>query len=386
MEYESQPISGAAVLFRSRIIIFGLTVSSSWGNGHATLWRGLLRALAGAGHHVTFYEKDVQYYRDARDLTELPGGGELRFYGTLDEVRREARERLNSCDLALCTSYCPQGADVAELLLNSRAAVKAFYDLDTPVTLDALDSGKYPEYLPANGLSDFDLVLSYTGGRALDELQAKLGARRVAPLYGWVDPVQHHPVPPEEHYRADLSYLGTYAEDRQTGVESLFVEPARRLPASRFLIGGAQYPGSFPWTENMHFHRHVPPAAHPAFFSSSRWTLNVTRRAMAAYGHCPSGRLFEAASCGTPLISDRWEGLDEFFTPGEQVVLARTAEDVTAAMGLSDAERLRIAAAARERTLAEHTAAARVRTLEALLVSLSANPFPAVEDQLAEAR
>ncbi len=386
MEYERQPISGAVDLFRSRIVIFGLTVSSSWGNGHATLWRGLLRALAGAGHHVTFFEKDVQYYRDARDLSELPGGGDLRFYRSLDDAREEARRLLDECDLALCTSYCPEGAAVAELLLSSRAGVKVFYDLDTPVTLDALSSGKRPDYLPANGLGDFDLVLSYTGGRALTELKAKLGARRVAPLYGWVDPAQHHPVTPEEHYRADLSYLATYAEDRQGGVEELLVEPARRLVESRFLIGGAQYPADFPWTENMHFHRHVPPASHPAFFSSSRWTLNVTRRAMAAYGYCPSGRLFEAASCGTPLLSDGWEGLDDFFTPGEQIVLARSAEDVTAAMGFSDAERLRIAAAARERTLAEHTAAARVRTLEALLARLPADTFAVSEDQFAEVR
>lgn len=355
---------------RWKIVIFGLTVSSSWGNGHATLWRGLLRALGERGHHVTFYEKDVQYYRDARDLTELPGGGELRFYESLEDVRAEAERALADCDLAMCTSYCPEGAAMAEMLLESRAAVKAFYDLDTPVTLDALASGKRPDYLPAEGLGGFDLVLSYTGGRALTGLREQLGARRVAPLYGWVDPVQHHPVPMEEHYRADLSYLGTYAEDRQAGVEALFVEPARRLPERRFLMGGAQYPEGFPWTENMHFHRHVPPVAHPAFFSSSRWTLNVTRRAMKSYGYCPSGRLFEAASCGTALLSDAWEGLEEFFVPGEEILLAGSAEDVLTALGLSDAERDRIAAAARARTLAEHTAAARVRTLEGLCESV----------------
>lgn len=355
---------------RWKIVIFGLTVSSSWGNGHATLWRGLLRALGERGHDVTFFEKDVQYYRDARDLTELPGGGALRLYESLAGVRAEAERALDGCDLAICTSYCPEGAAVAGMLLESSAAVKAFYDLDTPVTLDALASGRRPDYLPANGLGDFDLVLSYTGGRALVELQERLGARRVAPLYGWVDPVQHHPVAAEENYRADLSYLGTYAEDRQAGVEALFVEPARRRAEDRFLIGGAQYPEGFPWTANMHFHRHVPPAAHPAFFCSSRWTLNVTRRAMAAYGHCPSGRLFEAASCGVPLLSDRWEGLEEFFTPGEEILLAGCAEEVVAALEMGDVERLRMAASARERTLAEHTAAARVRMLEGLCEAL----------------
>lgn len=349
------------------IVIFGLTVSSSWGNGHATLWRGLLRALSERGHAVTFFERDVQYYRDARDLTELPGGGDLRFYSDLASVRREAQQALDQADVAIVTSYCPDGNQVAEMLLESNAEVKVFYDLDTPVTLQSLESGARPDYLPANGLGGFDLVLSYTGGRALMELQERLGARYVAPLYGWVDPAQHHPVPAEDHYRCDLSYLGTYAADRQPALDRLFLQTALQLPDKRFLIGGAQYPSNFPWSNNLFFHRHVPPAAHPAFFSSSQWTLNITRQAMAEYGYCPSGRLFEAASCGTPLLSDQWEGLETFLTPDEEILLVDTADDVVKALQLSDSERDRIARQARDRVLVEHTAQARVLTLEALL-------------------
>ncbi|GAA3762427.1 glycosyltransferase [Terriglobus aquaticus] len=349
------------------IAIFGLTVSSSWGNGHATLWRGLLRALSDRGHHVTFFEKDVQYYRDARDLTELPGGGELQFYPDLDGVRAAAQQALDSADVAIVTSYCPEGSQVAQMLLESKAGLKVFYDLDTPVTLRSLDSGERPEYLPPDGLAGFDLVLSYTGGRALTELQQRLGARNVAPLYGWVDPLQHHPVPPQEHYLCDLSYLGTYAPDRQPALDRLFLETARRLPERAFLIGGAQYPADFPWTSNLFFHRHVPPAAHPAFFSSSQWTLNITREAMAEYGFCPSGRLFEAASCGTPLLSDQWEGLDTFLTPGEQILLVDSPDDVVHALQRSPEERNRIARQARDRVLVEHTADARAKTLESLL-------------------
>lgn len=349
------------------IVIFGLTVSSSWGNGHATLWRGLLRALSERGHHVTFFEKDVQYYRDARDLADLPGGGDLRLYEDLGAIRKEAERALDAADVAILTSYCPQGDQVGEMLLSSGASLKVFYDLDTPVTLRSLDAGTYPEYLPSAGLSGFDLVLSYTGGRALTELQQRLGAKNVAPLYGWVDPAQHHPVAKEDHYRCDLSYLGTYAPDRQPALARLFIETAHRLPDRAFLIGGAQYPADFPWTGNMYFHRHVPPASHPAFFSSSQWTLNITRQAMAEYGFCPSGRLFEAASCGTPLLSDTWEGIETFFTPGEQIVLVETAQDAVEALGLSHAERDRIARQARDRVLVEHTADARARTLEALL-------------------
>lgn len=358
------------------IVIFGLTVSSSWGNGHATLWRGLLRALAERGHRVTFFEKDVQYYRDARDLTELPGGGTLCFYGDLESIRAQAQAALDAADVAIVTSYCPAGGEVAELVLGSRAAAKVFYDLDTPVTLRALENGARPEYLPKSGLAGFALVLSYTGGRALTELKHRLGATCVAPLYGWVDPVQHHPVSAEDHYRCDLSYLGTYAPDRQPALEELFLQPAREVSSCTFLIGGAQYPADFPWTENLYFHRHVPPSAHPAFFSSSKWTLNITRQAMAEYGFCPSGRLFEAASCGTPLLSDRWEGLETFLTPGEEILLVERAEDVVQALKASQGERDRIARRARERTLTEHTAAARVRTLEDLLQHALANQSP----------
>ena len=365
------------------IVVFGLTVSSSWGNGHATLWRGLLRALGERGHRVTFFEKDVQYYRDARDLTELPGGGELRLYEDLASIRAEAQAALDSADVAVVTSYCPQGSAVAATLLASRAGVKVFYDLDTPVTLRALDRGAHPEYLPENGLADFDLVLSYTGGRALTELKQRLGATNVAPLYGWVDPVQHHPVPPEGNYRCDLSYLGTYAPDRQSALDRLFLQPARELSDRTFLIGGAQYPADFPWTSNLYFHRHVPPSAHPAFFSSSQWTLNITRQAMADYGYCPSGRLFEAASCGTPLLSDNWEGLDAFLTPGKEVILVDTVDDVVDALRMPEEQRHGIAKQARDRVLVEHTAAARVRTLESLLQPLLAET--AAELALAEA-
>ncbi|HXE55877.1 MAG TPA: glycosyltransferase, partial [Tepidisphaeraceae bacterium] len=213
--------------------------------------------------------------------------------------------------------------------------------------------------------------LSYTGGAALDELQRQLGARRVAPLYGHVDPQVHHPVPSHGRYRADLSYLGTYAADRQAALESLMIEPARRLPMKRFVIGGAQYPTDFPWADNIYYVRHMPPAEHPVFFCSSGLTLNVTRQAMATMGYCPSGRLFEAAACGTPVLSDSWEGLDTFFTPGSEILVASSTEDAVAALELSDAEVRRIAHAARERTLAEHTSDCRVKELEAALEAAS---------------
>lgn len=352
------------------IVIFGLTISSSWGNGHATLWRSLVKAMLRRGHTVTFYERDVPYYAQERDFDELPPGGRLRLYGVFEDVREEAARDANDADLALTTSYCPDGPAAAELILSSRAGIRAFYDLDTPVTLDGLEHGQPVEYLPAGGLGDFDLVLSFTGGRALQELRTKLGARHVVPLYGSVDPDEHRPVNPRAEFRADLSYLGTYAADRQAALEKLFLGAARVRPADRFLIGGAQYPESFPWLPNVAFVRHVPPPMHAEFFSSCRATLNITRGVMARYGYCPSGRLFEAAASGAPMLSDSWEGLECFFAPGSELLCVESAEDVCAALARTDEELRRMAKLARERTLAEHTGDCRVRELEAICSSV----------------
>jgi spore maturation protein CgeB len=350
-------------------VIFGLTLSSSWGNGHATLWRGLLKALAVRGHTAVFYEKDVSYYRDTRDGWEPPAGVRLRLYTQLDDTGPEAKRELAHADVAIVTSYCPDGRAASSLLLGSPARLKVFYDLDTPVTLDALRSGAPVTYLPEAGLADFDLVLSYTGGRALEELQSRLGAQRVAPLYGWVDPEIHRPAEPVQEFRSSLSYLGTYAADRQPALIELFVQPAHARPPDRFVIGGAQYPQDFPWASNIYFVRHLPPWLHPAFFCSGRATLNVTRRAMADYGFCPSGRLFEAAACGTPILTDTWEGLDTFFTPGTEILPVTNTTDVLQALSLTDAELQATGNAARERTLAEHTARCRAEELERILES-----------------
>jgi spore maturation protein CgeB len=346
-----------------KLVIFGLTISSSWGNGHATLWRGLCKALARRGHEIVFFERDVAYYALNRDLT-APPYAELCLYPSWDATLPQARWHLAGADVAMVTSYCPDGIAASDLVLDSAVPVRAFYDLDTPITLARLQAGEAVESIGPRGLGDFDLVLSYTGGRALLELQARLGARRVAPLYGSVDPGVYRRTEVAPQYGADLSYMGTYAADRQPALEQLLVEPARRLPARRFLIGGAQYPEAFPWTDNIFFVRHLPPGEHPAFYSSSRLTLNITRAAMADMGYCPSGRLFEAAACGAPILSDAWEGLDAFFHPDSEILVAHDTDGAIGALELSDAELGRIAARARERALEEHTADRRAAELE----------------------
>ncbi|MGE0527382.1 MAG: glycosyltransferase, partial [Bdellovibrionales bacterium] len=302
------------------IVIFGLTISSTWGHGHATLWRALCRSLVKRGHRITFFERDESYYRDHRNLTALPGM-DIVFYPDWASIRNRAAQSAQHADLAIVTSYCPDGTDASDLVLNSSAALKVFYDLDTPVTLSLLARGQAVPYLPAGGLAGFDLVLSYSGGETLKRVRRDLGARRVVALYGSVDPESHFPVPICPHYRADLSYIGTYAQDRQDRLEKLFLAPAARLKSRRFTLAGSLYPPDFPWAENIFYFQHLPPAEHAAFYGSSRLTLNITREAMAHNGYCPSGRLFEAAACGAPILSDYWEGLDLFFEPGREILV-----------------------------------------------------------------
>ena len=349
-----------------KIVIFGLVISSSWGNGHATLWRGLCKALGRRKHRIVFFERDVPYYAAHRDGTEFEGV-ELRLYSAWEQVRLPAQQELADADVAIVTSYCPDALDACDLVLFSPTGLSVFYDMDTGITLKRLRDGDPVSYIPPDGLAGFDLVLSYTGGRALAEIRSRLGARRVEALYGSVDPEVHFPAPPGERYRADMSYLGTYAEVRQQALIDLFVEPARRLPWRRFLLAGSQYPEAFPWTDNIHFIRHLPPADHPAFYCSSRLALNVTRQAMAAMGYCPSGRLFEASACGAPLLSDDWDGLDRFFEPNSEILIARTTGHAMDALHRGEEDLKRIGRAARERTLSCHTAAHRALELEAVL-------------------
>lgn len=352
-----------------KLVIFGLTISSSWGNGHATLWRGLCRALIRRGHEIVFFEKDVPYYAAHRDLLEL-SGLRLELYSDWRDAAALANRELRDADVGMVTSYCPDAVPASRLVLDSDLEARAYYDLDTPVTLDNFYRGERVDYIPPEGLRGFDLVLSYTGGRALEELRSCFGARRVAPLYGSVDPGVHRPAAPERRFACDLSYLGTYAQDRQALLEKLFLQPAVRLPGRSFQLAGAMYPPDFPWQRNIFHIQHLAPSEHASFYCSSRLTLNITREAMTKFGHCPSGRLFEAAACGVPILSDYWEGLDGFFSPGSEILIAGTVDptnDAIHAIKRGDHELHRIGQAARDRALSEHTAEKRAEELELLL-------------------
>ena len=348
------------------IVTFGLSISSAWGNGHATLLRGLFHALHCAGHEIHFFEHDTPYYASHRDTVSLPFAN-LHLYSGWDQNVDCAKQILSNADVGMVTSYCCDGVAACDLVMGSNLPRTVFYDMDTPVTLSRLEKGESVPYIPKQGLGEFDLVLSYTGGKALEQLQSTLGASCVATLYGWVDPERYYRVETCNKFAADLSYLGTYSADRQGALEELLIAPARHLSRGRFMIAGAMYPNRQVWPPNICYFEHVPPGEHASFYSSSALTLNVTRGSMAAMGYCPSGRLFEAAACGTAIISDWWTGLDTFFRPGEEILIATSTADVLSFL-TSDASLLNnIGSRARQRVLDCHTAEIRARRFLDLL-------------------
>ncbi len=344
-----------------KLTIFGLTLSSSWGNGHATPYRAILRALQRRGARIVFYEKDVPYYSAHRDCAAL-GYCDLRLYSSWDMVRAEALREAAESDIVINASYCPEGARISDDVLELDAPLHIFYDLDTPITLKALEAGD-TDYLRREQIARFDLYLSFTGGRILQRLEREYGAGLARPLYGCVDPDAYRRVAAKPEFRGSLSYLGTYAPDRQQKLDELFLEPARRCPALEFVLAGSMYPGDWTWPPNVKRFEHVAPAQHAALYSSSRATLNITRHEMADSGFCPSGRFFEAAACSAPVLTDWWEGLDAFFDPRDELCVVRSAEDVLACLSADDCELHAMAERARHRTLAEHTGERRAEEL-----------------------
>jgi len=344
------------------IVVLGLSITSSWGNGHATTYRALLKALARRGHRITFLERDVPWYAANRDLPDPPFCS-TRLYADLTELRSAHAAAVRDADVVVVGSYVPDGVAVGRWAQETARGLVAFYDIDTPVTLARLARGE-GEYIVPELIPGYDLYLSFTGGPTLDRLERTYGAPLARPLYCSVDP--EHYFPEDRGRDLDLGYLGTYSPDRQPKVEALLLEPARRRPDLRFAVAGPQYPDTEGWPANVAWQPHLPPAAHRGFYSRQRFTLNVTRADMVAAGWSPSVRLFEAAACATPIITDRWDGLDTLFAPGREILVAEGPADVLAHLaGLPEAERRAIGRAARARVLAAHTAEHRAAEFEA---------------------
>jgi spore maturation protein CgeB len=343
------------------IVFLGLSITSSWGNGHAVTYRGLVRELERRGHRVLFLERDLPWYADNRDLPKPPWG-RTEIYRSLPELEDRFARAVASAGLVVVGSYVPEGTAVCEWVASTARGVRAFYDIDTPVTLARLARDDC-DYLSRSVVPRFDLYLSFTGGPTLGRIERELGARSARALYCSVDPEHHRPEPHPALW--DLGYLGTYGADRQPALDRLLLEPARRWRDGRFVVAGPQYPRELRWPANVARMEHLAPPQHVSFYNAQRFTLNVTRRDMVEAGWSPSVRLFEAAACGTPVVSDIWQGLETVFEPGEEILLASTAEEALEIVrALPEEERLAIGAAARARVLKEHTAAHRARQLE----------------------
>ena len=353
-----------------KLVVLGLSLSSSWGNGHATTFRALLSAFAAHGHEVLFLERDMPWYAENRDLPE-PGFCRLAYYRSVAELAGW-QDEIAAADAVIVGSYVPEGVEVGRFVQRYARGVTAFYDIDTPVTLAKLDRGDF-EYLSPELIPGFALYFSFTGGPTLRRLEDEFGSPSARALYCSVDTTRYRPL--ERPKRWDLSYLGTYSPDRQPTLERLLLEPARRCPERRFAVAGPLYRAEIDWPANVERIEHLPPADHPEFYTASRFTLNVTRADMIAAGWSPSVRLFEAAACGTPIISDRWRGIEDVLVPGEQVILADTGDDVIAALG-SDASAL--GRAARAAVLAGHSAERRAEQLERDLLDARASAGPRV--------
>jgi len=349
-----------------RIVILGLSVTSSWGNGHATLYRGLMRALGARGHDVLFLEHDKPWYAANRDMPQPPGGRTV-LYDSVDTLRGRFGRETREAELVVLGSYVPQGTAVADWILRKAEGVTAFYDIDTPVTLKKLGDGTC-EYLSPEQVPRFDLYLSFSGGPILSTLEHTWGAQRARPFYCAVDPDAYYPEPAKAKW--DLGYLGTYSADRQPGLHRLMLDAAR-TGHGRFVVAGPGYPDTGEWPLNVDHIAHLAPADHRAFYCAQRFTLNVTRREMTRAGFAPSVRLFEAAGCGVPIISDCWEGLEDFFRPGREIFVAHSVIDTLRYLWETpDAERMAIGMAARSCVLRQHTTMHRAAEIERHVASV----------------
>lgn len=344
-----------------KLVVLGLSLSSSWGNGHATTFRALLAAFAARGHEVLFLERDVPWYAAHRDLA-APDFCRLAYYDSLAGLE-QWRGEIAGADAVMVGSYVPDGIAVSAFVQGAARGAVCFYDIDTPVTLAALDRGEC-DYVSRNIISHFDIYFSFSGGPVLTRLEEDYGARAARALYCSVDTERYHPVDVE--CRWDLTYLGTYSPDRQPTLERLLIAPALACPDMTFAVAGPRYPEDIVWPANVERIEHLPPGEHAAFYSASRYTLNVTRADMIAAGWSPSVRLFEAGACGTPIISDRWEGIETLFAPGEAIILADKSAEVIAALRRPARA---IGEAARAAVLDGHSAAVRAARFEADLLA-----------------
>jgi spore maturation protein CgeB len=352
---------------KMRIVIFGLSITSSWGNGHATTYRSLVRGLVELGHDVLFLERDQPWYAENRDLPKPPYGRTI-LYSSLAEMKDRFAREVRQADVTIVGSYVPNAVQIGEWVLLTANGITAFYDIDTPVTLGKLERGD-TEYLTRGLIMRYDLYLSFTGGATLLRLERKYKTPRARVLYCSVDTTSYYREKKAKQW--DLGYLGTYSADRQPAMEKLLLEPAASAPEYRFIVAGPMFPQEIEWPPNVHRVEHLPPANHRGFYNAQKFTLNLTRQDMVRAGYSPSVRLFEAAACGTPIISDYWNGLEDVFEPGREVLVARTGNDTLRYLrNTTEEQRAILGERLRKRVLAEHTCEHRARQLESYALEI----------------
>jgi spore maturation protein CgeB len=350
-----------------RIAFFGSSLVSSYWNGAATYYRGLLKALAGRGHAITFFEPDAFERQQHRDMPD-PDWARVVVYPAREEAALAMLEEARGADLVVKASGVGVFDDLLEravLSLQGPATRVVFWDVDAPATLERMaadPTDSFRRLVPC-----YDLVLTYGGGPPVVDAYRRFGARDCIPVYNALDPSTHHPVPPDPRFACDLAFLGNRLPDREERVRSFLFRPAAKLSGRSFLLGGNGWDqGSVP--PNVRPLGHVSTRDHNAFNCTPRAVLNVNRDSMARFGHSPATRLFEAAGAAACLISDAWEGIEAFLEPGREVLLARNGDEVAALLEALTPERARaIGQAALRRVLAEHTYLHRADQVEAIL-------------------
>lgn len=361
-----------------KIVILGLSITSSWGNGHATTYRSLMRELVRRGHDVLFLERDQPWYAANRDMPKPPFG-RTEIYRSIAELKRRFTDEITTADCTILGSFVPDGKALGEWVTSSAAGVTAFYDIDTPLTLEQI-ARRDCDYLSAELIARYDVYLSFTGGPTLELIEQHYGSPMARALFCSVDPHNYFPEPRRKKWA--LGYLGTFGADRQAKLNSLLLAPATMWPAGRFVVAGPQYPRAIRWPANVQRTTHLAPANHRIFYNSQRFTLNVTRAAMVRAGFSPSVRLFEAAACGTPIISDDWSGLKTLFRPAKEILVPTNAGEVLEILQeLPEHLAREIGSRARERVLREHTSSHRAAELESIIAA--ARPSTSVPRELA---
>jgi len=343
-----------------KIVTFGLPVTSFGPGSLAPTYRGLVRELDARGHDLVLFEHDASSPPHGRGAPAPRYGRTIR-YRTLSELKRRYTRHVRDAHLVVVGSGAPEGVDLGRWVIRTTKGITAFYDTDTPATLARLDGGG-AEYLTRSLIQKYSLYLSLTGGPTLERLEQEFRAPMARELYCSFDPALFYP--DATPTRWDLGYLGA-ADDWSPALDTLLLEPARQLPRRKFVVAGLPVPGASAWPKNVHRRAHCPATQHRRFYSAQRFTLNVTTPERRTAGFAPGVRLFEAAACGTPIVSDPWPGLERIFRPRREILIARSTRDMLTILNdLGESERREIGRRARERVLADHTAAHRAAQLE----------------------